>query len=262
MTMDRWTSGADYDRWMGRWSRLLAREFLSWLAVPAGLRWIDVCCGSGIVTETIAERAAPQSVVGVDASAQQIEFAREHRAHPNVSFETGDAMALRFPDATFDVAVCGLGLNFIPSPARALEEFRRVINPGGTIAVYVWDYASGAMFVRHFWDVAIAVDSEAAAFDQAHRFPMCTREGLLSLFKEAKLESLSDRSLDIVTRFASFDDYWQPLLTGQGSAPTYLASRDPKIQTAIRDRLRATLPISSQGAIEMPARAWAVRAKR
>lgn len=155
-----------------------------------------------------------------------------------------------------------MGLNFIPSPARALEEFRRVINPGGTIAVYVWDYASGAMFVRHFWDVAIAVDSEAAAFDQAHRFPMCTREGLLSLFKEAKLESLSDRSLDIITRFASFDDYWQPLLTGQGSAPTYLASRDPKIQTAIRDRLRATLPISSQGAIEMPARAWAVRAKR
>jgi ubiquinone/menaquinone biosynthesis C-methylase UbiE len=162
MSMDRWTSGAHYDRWMGRWSRLLAREFVSWLAAPAGLRWIDVCCGSGVVTETIVERAAPHSVMGVDASAQQIEFAREHRAHPSVSFETGDAMTLRFPDATFDVAVCGLGLNFIPSPARALEEFRRVVSPGGTIAVYVWDYVSGAMFVRHFWDAAIAVDTESA----------------------------------------------------------------------------------------------------
>jgi SAM-dependent methyltransferase len=235
---------------------------VSWLAAPAGLRWIDVCCGSGVVTETIVERAAPHSVMGVDASAQQIEFAREHRAHPSVSFETGDAMTLRFPDATFDVAVCGLGLNFIPSPARALEEFRRVVSPGGTIAVYVWDYVSGAMFVRHFWDAAIAVDNEAAAFDQAQRFPMCTQEGLRNLFKEAKLENLSEHALEVVTRFASFDDYWEPLLTGQGSAPAYLATRDQQIQSAIRDRLRATLPASPQGAIEMPARAWAIRARR
>jgi ubiquinone/menaquinone biosynthesis C-methylase UbiE len=258
MSMDRWTSGADYDRWMGRWSRLLTREFLSWLAVPAGLRWIDVCCGSGIVTETIAERAAPQSVVGVDASAQQIEFAREHRAHHNVSFETGDAMALRFPDVTFDVAVCGLGLNFIPSPARALEEFRRVVSPGGAIAIYVWDYANGAVFLRKFWDAAAAVDGEATSYDQAQRFPMCTQEGLRDLFEKAGLKDLREHALEVVTRFESFDDYWEPLLTGQGSAPTYLASRDPKIQTAIRDRLRATLPTNPQGAIELPARAWAI----
>ncbi len=188
ITRDRWTSGAHYDRWMGRWSHLLTQEFVSWLAAPADLRWIDVCCGSGVVTEAIVERAAPYSVRGVDASFQQIEFARQYRAHPNVSFETGDAMALRFPDASFDVAVCGLGLNYLPSPARALEEFRRVVSPGGTIAIYVWDYASGAIFLRHFWDAAMAIDSEAATFDQAQRFPICTQEGLRNLFKEAKLE--------------------------------------------------------------------------
>jgi SAM-dependent methyltransferase len=260
--MDRWTSGALYDRWMGRWSRLLAEKFVSWLAAPAGLRWMDVCCGSGVITETIVERAAPHSVMGVDASAQQIEFARQHRAHPNVSFETSDAMALRFPDASFDVAVCGLGLNYIPSPVRALEEFRRVVSPGGTIAIYVWDYASGAMFLRHFWDAAMAIDNEAATFDQAQRFPMCTQEGLRTLFKEAKLENLSGRALDVVTRFASFDDYWEPLLTGQGSAPNYLATRDKRVQKAIRDRLRTALPTNQQGAIEMPATAWAIRAHR
>jgi SAM-dependent methyltransferase len=261
MGMDRWTSGSHYDRWMGRWSRLLAHEFLNWLDLPAGLRWLDVCCGSGVVTETIVERAHPHSVVGVDASRAQIEFAREHRAHPNVSFETGDAMALRFPDASFDVAVCGLGLNFIPNPARALEEFRRVVSPGRTIAVYVWDYAGGAMFLRRFWDAAMAVDSEAVTFDQAQRFPMCTQEGLRALFQGAKLENLSEHPLEVVTRFASFDDYWEPLLTGQGSAPTYLATRDEKTQAAIRERLRATLPANPRGAIEMPARAWAIRAR-
>ncbi|HXM66667.1 MAG TPA: class I SAM-dependent methyltransferase, partial [Candidatus Acidoferrum sp.] len=141
---DRWTSGADYDQWMGRWSRLLAHEFLNWLALPASLRWIDICCGSGIVTESIAAHSAPASVVGVDVSPEQISFAREQRARTNVTFETADAMALRFADASFDVAVSGLGLNYIPSPKRGMEEFCRVTRPGGTVAVYVWDYEHGA----------------------------------------------------------------------------------------------------------------------
>lgn len=129
--MDRWTSGAHYDQWMGRWSRVLAQEFLNWLDLPAGLRWLDVCCGSGTITEAVVERNMPASIVGVDASPDQISFARQYRAHPNIIFETADAMALPFQDSSFDVAVCGLGLNFLPSPARALEEFRRVTRPGG-----------------------------------------------------------------------------------------------------------------------------------
>jgi SAM-dependent methyltransferase len=259
--MDQWTSGAHYDQWMGRWSRLVAQEFLKWLELPAGLRWLDVCCGSGVITEAIVERNVPATVAGVDASAEQIRFARQHRAYPNVIFETADAMALPFPDSSFDVVVSGLGLNYLPSPGRALEEFRRVTRPGGIIAVYVWDYAQGATFLREFWDAAIAIDGEAATFDQAYRFPMCTREGLRSLFDQAKLEGLTSHALDVTTRFTSFDDYWEPLLTGQGSAPGYLAARDPQTQMAIRERLRAALPTNPQGAIELPARAWAMRAR-
>jgi SAM-dependent methyltransferase len=262
INMDQWTSGAHYDQWMGRWSRLLARELLTWLNVPAGLRWVDVCCGSGVITETIAERHAPGSIVGVDASIEQISFARQHRTHHNVTFGTADAIALPFPDSSFDIVVCGLGLNYIPRPERALEEFCRVTRPGGTIAVYVWDYAHGAAFLREFWDAAAAIDAEAVAFDQAHRFPMCTQEGLRSLFEQAKLEDLASHPLDVATRFANFDDYWEPLLTAQGSAPSYLATRDRKIQTAIRARLKAVLPTNAQGAIELPARAWAIRARR
>jgi SAM-dependent methyltransferase len=260
--MDKWTSGASYDQWMGRWSRLLAHEFLKWLELPAGLRWLDVCCGSGVITEAILQSNAPATIVGVDASPEQISFARQRCERPNVTFETADAMALRFPDSSFDTVVCGLGLNFLPSPVRALEEFSRVTKPGGTIAVYVWDYADGARFLREFWDAAIASDSEADSFDQANRFPMCTPEGLRSLFEQAKLEALTSHALNVVTRFASFDDYWQPLLTGQGSAPGYLASRNQQIQAAIRERLRAALPTSPQETIELPARAWAMRANR
>jgi hypothetical protein len=116
--------------------------------------------------------------------------------------------------------------------------------------------------LREFWDVAIAIDSEAAPFDQGQRFPMCTREGLRGLFEQAKLEDLAVHALDIVTRFTDFDDYWEPLLTGQGSAPNYLATRDEQIRAAIRERLRKSLPANAQGAIELPARAWAIRGKK
>ena len=259
---DRWTSGADYDQWMGRWSRLLAHEFLKWLNLPASLRWIDVCCGSGVVTEAIAEDCMPVNVVGVDVSPEQVSFARQYRSSPSVAFHVQDAMALPFGDASFDVAVSGLGLNYIPNPVRGLEELRRVVRPGGTVAAYIWDYAQGARFLREFWDAAASVDDEAAGFDQARRFPICTQEGLRDLFHHARLADLSTHALNIVTRFSSFDDFWQPLLTGQGSAPNYLTTRDPQIQTAIRERLKATLTLNAQGAIELPARAWAVRARR
>lgn len=262
MAIDRWTSGAKYEQWMGRWSRLLSREFLDWLNAPRGLHWLDLCCGSGIVTEAILESAEPAGITGVDASSAQISFARERRADRNVSFETGDAMALRFADASFDIAVCGLGLNFIPTPAQGLSELRRVVKPGGTIAVYVWDYELGAKFLRMFWDAAREIDREAAAADQASRFPMCTKAGLTELFEEASLQEIATRPLDAVTRFADFEDYWAPLTTGQGSAPNYLASRSGQIQAKIRERLRVTLPVDGDGAIELPARAWAIRGRR
>jgi SAM-dependent methyltransferase len=260
--IDRWTSGADYDQWMGRWSRLLAGEFLRWLDLSGGLQWIDICCGSGVVTEAIVEHCQPACVTGIDASPEQIEFARHRRAQPNVTFQTGDAMELPFADSSFDVAVCGLGLNYIPNPARGLREFRRVVRPEGTIAAYVWDYSEGTRFLREFWDAAAAVDSEAVNFDQAHRFPMCTPEGLRALFAQAGLQDSTVHALNVVTRFKNFDDYWQPLLTGQGSAPNYLATRDPLCKNSIRERVRTALPASVEGEIELPARAWAVRARR
>lgn len=260
--VDKWTSGAAYELWMGRWSQLLADEFLKWLSVPAAARWLDVCCGSGIVSQAIVERCSPASVLGIDASPGQIAFARQHRAHPKLSFEVADAMALPFDDATIDVAVCGLGLNFIPQPERALGEMSRLTRSGGTVAVYVWDYAQGARFLREFWDAATAVDPEAAAFDQARRFPFCTPDGLRSLFQHAELEQPVVHGLQVVHRFESFDDYWQPFSTAQGSAPNYLATRDNQTRIAIREHLRISLPMQRDGTITLPARAWAIRAQR
>jgi ubiquinone/menaquinone biosynthesis C-methylase UbiE len=178
---------------MGRWSHLLADEFLNWLSLPPNLRWLDVCCGSGVLAEAIVERCAPARVAGIDASLQQIEFARLHRAHPAVNFECGDAMALPFAEATFDVAVCGLGLNFVAEPERALQEMRRVTISDGLIAVYVWDYAEGARFLRQFWDAAAAVDREAAGIRSGSAFSSVQSRGVGQAFR-GRLHEGSERS--------------------------------------------------------------------
>jgi SAM-dependent methyltransferase len=171
-------------------------------------------------------------------------------------------MALPFDEASFDAIVCGLGLNYVPEPERALQEMRRIAVPGGVIAIYVWDYAEGVRFLREFWDAAAANDREALAYDQGHRFPLCNPEALRKLFERAGVEQVRVRALDVTTRFTSFDDYWQPFLMGQGSAPNYLATRDELTQNAIRKRLRDSLPTDTEGVIELPARAWAVCGRR
>lgn len=260
MPLDKWTSGRDYDAWMGRWSRLLAEGFLAWLDIRPGARWLDVCCGTGITTQAIVEHSSPGTVVGIDVNTAQLAVAREHRSHPNVSYELADAMALPFKNRSFDATICGLSLQFIPDPLHALNEMRRTTCPGGTVAVYVWDFLQGARFLRLFWDAAAEIDPQAAAFDQGRRFPLCTPEGLRAAFTAARLESPILKPLEIVTRFANFDDYWEPMSTGQGSAPHYLSLRDERTRLAIRDRVNALLPADAQGAIVLPARSWAIRA--
>lgn len=261
MSIDKWTSGADYDQWMGRWSRLVAEEFLAWLGLNPNLSWLDVCCGSGVLTEAIVERCAPARVAGIDASPDQIRFARSRRGRPAVDFEIGDALNLPFAADSFDIAVCGLGLNYVPEPERAVREMRRVLVPKGIVAAYVWDFAEGARFLREFWDAAAAADRGALTHDQARRFPWCNRSELQELFERAGMKEVEAVALSITTRFTNFDDYWQPLLTGQGSAPNYLASRSARTRDAIRERLGRSLPTDSEGAIELPARAWAVRGR-
>ena len=58
---DHWEQGDPYERYMGRWSRLVARQFLSWLNMPSGLRWLDVGCGTGALTAAIVANAAAQA---------------------------------------------------------------------------------------------------------------------------------------------------------------------------------------------------------
>jgi SAM-dependent methyltransferase len=256
---DSWTAGERYEPYVGRWSRLVARDFLAWLQAVAHLDWLDVGCGTGALTELIVQQSRPRSVMGIDASAGFIAHARAHIADPRVVFEVADAQLLPVESARFDVAVSGLVLNFVPNPLRVVCEMARAVRPGGVVAAYVWDYAGKMELMRCFWDAAVALDQAALELDEGRRFPLCQPEPLAELFTQAGLGEVQLLAIDVATRFRDFDDYWTPFLGGQGPAPGYAMSLSEERRAALRERIRGKLLMAGDGSIELMARAWAVR---
>lgn len=256
---ETWGSGDAYEQYVGRWSRLVAVEFLGWLNVGTGSTWGDVGCGTGTLTECIFAGASPDSILATDRAGGFIRAAHSRLRDGRVQLSVGDALALPWRTNTCDATVSGLVLNFVPSATAMAAEMVRVTRPGGLVAAYVWDYAGGMEMMRHFWDAAVETNPQDSRLDQAERFPICQPEPLETLFQEAGLEAVSVRAIDIVTAFRDFNDYWNPFLGKQGAAPTYLASLNAATQEHIREALKARLPTASDGSIRLHARAWAVQ---
>jgi SAM-dependent methyltransferase len=261
-TSEVWAAGAAYEPYVGRWSRLVAREFIDWMGLPPGGRWLDVGCGTGALTQQVLARARPVAVVGVDPSDGFVAYARAHTQDPRVAFELGDAQSLPFGDGEFDAAVSGLVLNFVARPDQALSEMMRVLRVGGTAAVYLWDYAGEMQLIRHFWDVAVALDPMAEKLDEGRRFPICSEAALLAQFSERAFAHPELRVIDVPTVFEDFDDYWSPFLGGQGPAPTYVSALSDQQRERLRARLQQTLPTEPDGSILLIARAFAIRGRR
>lgn len=259
MASDAWDSGRAYEQYVGRWSRKVAAGFLDGIKPAAQLAWADVGCGTGALASTILAACDPRDVHGIDASNDFVAQARQLVADRRARFEVGDATRLPWDSTTFDVAVSGLVLNFVPDHAAMVREMARVTRPGGTVALYVWDYAEGMQMLRLFWDAAAAVDPDAARLDEGVRFPVCRPEPLRSVFESARLTSIDVRAIEVPTVFEDFDDFWAPFLGKTGPAPAYLASLDGSARESIRQRLESKLAARRNGRIEMTARAWAVR---
>jgi SAM-dependent methyltransferase len=254
-----WGAGEPYEAYVGRWSRQVASVFCEWLEPEPDRRWLDVGCGTGALSKTLAGKVRPANLVSVDPSLPYVAYARAGTTHKRTSFAVGDALAIPLRNGSTDYVVSGLVLNFVTDPGRALEEMHRVTRPGGTVAAYVWDYAEKMQFMRHFWDAAASLDAAAGHLDEGGRFPICRPDGLVEAFQAAQLSDVRSRGIEIPTVFANFDDYWTPFLGGQGPAPGYAMSLPEKSRTQLRERLRATLPARDDGSIALVARAWAVR---
>jgi SAM-dependent methyltransferase len=256
---DKWAVGGTYEDFMGRWSRLLAPRFVSWLSVRPSANWLDVGCGTGALADAICSAANPASVVACDLSEPFIAYARRPQVAPRASFVVAGVGELPTRPGGFDSVTCLLALNFFPKPEAAIDEMRRITAVNGLVSACVWDYAGRMEFLRCFWDSVGAMDPSAGELDEGRRFPICRPNALEALFREGGLADVVSDSIEVPTRFSTFADFWKPFLGGTGPAPSYVASLDPPRRDALAARLERLLPRESDGAISLVARAWVVR---
>jgi SAM-dependent methyltransferase len=257
-----WNSGSAYELYVGRWSRPVAGAFIEWLDVAPNAAWLDVGCGTGALSEAIAAGAAPSRIEGVDPSSAFLLEAATRLHAPIFSFRVGSASRLPYPDSTFDVVASALVLTFLPDASQGVREMVRVTTPGGTVASYVWDYAGEMQMMKYFWDVAAELFQSARDAHEGLRFELARPEALVALFGDAGLLEVDTTPLEIRTRFADFDDYWQPFLGGQGPAPGYVTTLGKGERDRLRDALEERLPVADDGSIDLLARAWGVKGRR
>jgi ubiquinone/menaquinone biosynthesis C-methylase UbiE len=256
---DSWLSAIAYEKFMGRWSILIAKKFLKWLAISPNRTWLDVGCGTGTLTKLILENFRPNEIIAIDSSSDFISYAHRSINNQSVKFKVELAQSLKVDSYSIDAVVSGLVLNFVPQPKAAILEMLRVTKPGGKIGIFLWDYAEKMQMLRYFWDAAIALDNKAIEFDEGVRFPLCKKGQLESIVREVGLKNIETKSIEIKTVFKNFDDYWQPFLGNIGPAPNYIMKLKQKDRQKLEVELRKSLPIEDDGSISITARAWAVK---
>ena len=253
----RFEDGTAYDRAMGVWSQLAGEVFVDWLAPAAGLRWIDVGCGTGAFTELLVGRCAPGEIHGIDPSEAQLAFARARPGARGARFLHGEATALPFDNARFDAAVMALVIFFVPQPAKGVAEMVRVVCPGGMVATYAWDLLGGGFpFAPIQAEIrALGVTPPLPPSASASRI-----ESLRDLWTNAGLQALETREIRVQRTFADFDDFWSTS-TITGSIGPSLAAMPASDVESLKVRLRARLPADAAGRITYGARANAIKGR-
>ena len=250
--------GAAYERAMGRWSRAVGRVFLDWTAPPAGARWLDVGCGTGVFTELVLDACSPAAVFAVDPAQAQIDHACRRPVGRRANFRVADARALPFPDAAFDVVASALVINFIPDRPGALSEMRRVARAGGIIAGYVWDFAAdlspSGPLRRGMRRLGVEVPEVPGIRDSSIG-------ALTALFERAGLEGIAARTIEVTLPYSGFDDFWGAQTPGYIPTTKLIAAMTKGEREQLMDAVRAGLPAAPDGRIEYSTRANAIKAR-
>lgn len=258
---EMFSNAPSYEKYMGRWSVRLAPLFAEFARIRDGDRVLDVGCGTGSLTQAVANLTRRSEIVGLDPTPGFVTYARRRFTDPRITFVQGSAHDLPYPGGTFDQSLSLLVFHLISAPDQAAREMRRVTRPGGTVAACTWD-GSGGMDLRSiFWGEANQLDP--AAEERAERARHCQLQGQLNeLWKATGLTDVEESAIDMRMDFTSFDDYWLPYLEGVGPTGVYVAALSDDRRDALRERLRGrVLGGRSDGAFSLAARAWAVRGR-
>ena len=205
---------------------------------------LEVACGTGRVTQHLRQAFPPEvRLVATDLSESMLAYGRAKNIE-GVEWSAADALALPFDDASFDLVICQFGVMFFPDREAGLREFRRVLKPGGTVVVAVWDEVTTMSVMRHNVETSneyFTVDPPLFGVPFSMANPTETRALFESVFGDVKLD-----------RFEFDEPIQSPELAARGCIQgnpfiNELMERDPAAPEVLIERLTAKLtadPIS------------------
>lgn len=257
MAEARFSDGASYDHMMGPWSRSVGELFLEWLDPAPGLEWIDVGCGSGAFASLVVDRCQPSTILGIDPSQAQLDYALQRGMPRAARFEIADATSLPAVDRSIDVAVAALVVHFMPDPVAGVREMARVTKSGGMVAAYAWDLLKGGFPYDDLYSRMTAIGfppplpPSPAAGDVQH---------MLKTWEAAGLTDIKTQAFTVTRQFTDFDDYWSTATTSPRIAAA-LQRIPPKPLSQLREHVRSSVPHGEHGAVAPKATANAIVAR-
>ena len=234
-------AAAEYDRAFAHVTAHFMPFLLRAAQVAPGMRVLDIATGTGLSAEAaLAAVGHTGHVTAADVSPAMAAKARERLGKaPNASVFVEDGQALSFADCSFDAVLCNLGLMFFPDPVRGLSEFRRVLRPGGRVAVSVNTVVERSY--NHQINVIVARYVPSLAEAVARTFMLGEAALLRSLFAEAGLADVETDTVRHTFVLPSFDAYYGPFERGGASTGQALATLPEEIRRAVREEVRRDL---------------------
>jgi ubiquinone/menaquinone biosynthesis C-methylase UbiE len=236
---------------------VLAERMLSLTELRPGDRVLELACGPGGLGLVAAARVAPGEVVVSDVAVRMTEIA-EARARAagleNVSARVLDLEDVDEPDAGFDAVLCREGLMFALDPARAARELRRVLRPGGRVAVAVWGPRERNPWLGLVFDaVAEQLGRPVPPPGVPGPFSLGDAAMLEALLRDAGLAEVGVEEQEVPLRAASFEVWWSRTCALAGPLATILGSLPEPAVRALQERLReATAPFRTPAGLELP----------
>jgi ubiquinone/menaquinone biosynthesis C-methylase UbiE len=255
---DAFSNPDAYELFMGRWSARLAPSFAAFAGIRNGQHVLDVGCGTGSLSRILLAMGDGIRTAGVEPVEDYVSAARQKTPDARATFQAGTAEAIPFPGESFDAALALLVLQEFGDPVQALREMARVTRRGGTVAACLWDFANMAMSTL-FWQAAEVTAPQSVARRRAQRKPYrIDLQGMNDLWTAAGLTQVRTAILEISQPFTSFDDYWQPFISGCTPLSAFAAALHQETNGKIAGELRRIIPGQRpDGSFTLPGRALA-----